>query len=89
MADVAYNTASFPSLIRTLNRILSFSEHSDPSTTPLILLGYKERDAEERSLWDMALSVGIELQQMGQKAGAGGCPVEIWLGKRTSVSSAS
>ncbi|KAI0690304.1 putative methyltransferase-domain-containing protein [Cytidiella melzeri] len=89
MADVAYNTASFTSLIRTVDQILCLSDHSDGSINPVVLLGYKERDAAERSLWDMALSIGVELQKIGEKAGAGGCPVEIWVGQRARALSAS
>ncbi|KAI0083752.1 putative methyltransferase-domain-containing protein [Irpex rosettiformis] len=82
MADVAYNTASFASLIRTMDRILSLGDNSDQTSSPLVLLGYKERDATERSLWDMLLSIGVELKKIGEKVGAGGCPVEVWIGRR-------
>ncbi|EDQ98329.1 uncharacterized protein LACBIDRAFT_303943 [Laccaria bicolor S238N-H82] len=75
MADVTYNTASFPSLIRTLDKLLRLG--SKPSA---ILLGYKERDAAERTLWDMAAEIGVEFEKVGERAGAGGAPVEIWIG---------
>ena len=75
MADVAYNTASFPSLIRTLDKLLRLG-----SKPPAILLGYKERDAAERTLWDLAAEIGVEFEKVGERVGAGGAPVEIWIG---------
>lgn len=133
MADVAYNTSSFPALLRTLASLLDLSNnaqshHDDNSDDvqvsnddareddsgspsqereekadldyhdesgcasrqwcrddldPLVLLAYKERDPAERQLWDMmARETGIVLECVGKQAGAGGLPVEIWLGKR-------
>jgi hypothetical protein len=126
MADVAYNTSSFPALLRTLASILALSNaqsHRDDSDDvandagddpgagagsqerdsenaddrdydeggcgrhddPLVLLAYKERDPAERQLWDMMTrETGIVLECVGRQAGAGGLPVEIWLGKRKS-----
>src|SRR6266404_4560521 len=53
---------------------------------PLVLLAYKERDAAERQLWDMVTNeMGVVLECVGKQAGAGGLPVEIWLGKRKSI----
>ncbi|KAG6826763.1 hypothetical protein H0H92_014539 [Tricholoma furcatifolium] len=75
MADVTYNTASFPSLVRTLSRVTCLGKKS-----PLVLLGYKERDAAERSLWDLVGDIGLSLQRVGESVGAGGAPVEVWLG---------
>ncbi|KAI0825552.1 putative methyltransferase-domain-containing protein [Irpex lacteus] len=89
MADVAYNTASFVSLIRTMDQILSLGDTSGRSESPLVLLGYKERDAAERSLWDMTRSIGLQLEKVGEKPGAGGCPVEIWAGRRRSAFSSA
>lgn len=84
MADVTYNTSSFPSLIRTLDNIVrvgSSTAGSDPRPHhPLILLGYKERDPSERSLWDVAQNIGIRFEQVGERRGAGGEPIEIWIG---------
>ncbi|KDQ21159.1 hypothetical protein BOTBODRAFT_99581 [Botryobasidium botryosum FD-172 SS1] len=86
MADVTYNTASFPSLIRTLKSLFSLpaqssTEEGNPSPTPpLALLAYKERDPSERTLWEMARGVGIHFEQIDAISGAGGDPVEIWLG---------
>ncbi|KAL0569716.1 hypothetical protein V5O48_012245 [Marasmius crinis-equi] len=78
MADVTYNTSSFPALIRTLSRLMSLNAEDRP---PFILLGYKERDAAERSLWDMAREIGIQFTQVDQVPGAGGVPIEIWIGE--------
>jgi len=126
MADVAYNTSSFPALLRTLASLLALSnaqrhhdgdddvandatcddggpgpqeqeeeKADDPSRgyvlgcggpqNPLVLLAYKERDPAERRLWDMMTrETGIVLECVGRRAGAGGLPVEIWLGKGKS-----
>ena len=81
MADVAYNTASFGSLVRTLRQLISLGGCSDTPRIPLILLGYKERDVSERDLWAMLESTGVNLEKVAEKPGAGGLPVEIWLGK--------
>ncbi|KNZ77369.1 UPF0665 family protein C23C4.06c [Termitomyces sp. J132] len=81
MADVTYNTASFPSLVRTLSNLMKIGK-----VPPLVLLGYKERDSTERSLWDLASDFGLSLQRAGISAGGGGTPVEIWLGQMTEIS---
>lgn len=72
MADVTYNTAAFPALLATLERL----------RPPLLVLGYKERDVAERELWDMlrASEMKMILERVGNVAGAGGVPVEIWVG---------
>jgi len=75
MADVSYNTSSFPSLARTLSRLVRLG-----SKSPIILLGYKERDAAERTWWDVATQAGIDFEKIGERVGAGGVPVEIWVG---------
>ena len=126
MADVAYNTSSFPALLRTLVSLLALSNaqrsHRDDSDDvandagdddpgpgsqeqdsekaddrdyergcgghddPLVLLAYKERDPAERLLWDMMTrETGVVLECVRKQAGAGGRPVEIWLGKRKSL----
>ena len=104
MADVTYNTSSFPALLRTLASLLALSaahhhhvaiadgaDNDDgPGSQerhdgPLVLLAYKERDPAERQLWDMMArdsEMGVVLECVGKQAGAGGLPVEIWLGKR-------
>ena len=81
MADVTYNTASFPSLIRTLESLTRLRDPHGDRPPPLVLLGYKERDAAERSLWDMAREIGISFESVGARTGAGGNAVEIWMGR--------
>ncbi|EJD37637.1 hypothetical protein AURDEDRAFT_146987 [Auricularia subglabra TFB-10046 SS5] len=71
MADVTYNTAAFPSLVATIELL----------NPPLLLMGYKERDPAERELWDMLKSV--RLTRVDEVPGAGGAPVEIWIGEMT------
>ncbi|KAJ7606119.1 putative methyltransferase-domain-containing protein [Mycena polygramma] len=73
MADVTYNTSSFPSLVRTLKNLVNLN-----STPPRVILGYKERDPGERALWGMADAAGISLKLIDQVAGSGGMAVEIW-----------
>jgi hypothetical protein len=89
MADVAYNTSSFPALLSTLAALLALSDDDDDGAAAggarelLVLLAYKERDPGERRLWDMmARQVGVALERVGSEAGAGGPPVEIWMGKK-------
>ncbi|KAJ7890574.1 putative methyltransferase-domain-containing protein [Mycena olivaceomarginata] len=67
MADVTYNTASFPSLVRSLKKLVNLSPKR-----PRVLLGYKERDSGERALWEMAEEAGTTV------AAGGGMAVEIW-----------
>ncbi|KAG6850570.1 hypothetical protein H0H93_011769 [Arthromyces matolae] len=71
MADVTYNTASFPSLVRTLSKLVQLGKRP-----PLVLLGYKERDVAERSLWNLIEEIGLSFRKVGQCVGAGGEPVE-------------
>lgn len=77
MADVAYNTDSFPALVQTLAGVPG----KNPGKKPLFVMGYKERHDEERTLWDMAKSVGINFVQVGTIPGhaSGGAPIEIWI----------
>ncbi|KAG8997194.1 hypothetical protein FRB94_011141 [Tulasnella sp. JGI-2019a] len=77
MADVTYNQDMFPALLRTLTSMLSGSQGS---TAAKILMGYKERDAKERGLWDLARASGIIFEQVGVVAGRSSPPVEIWIG---------
>lgn len=80
MADVTYNTASFPALISTLSRLVGFSQSKRADRRLSVLLGYKERDVAERTLWNMAKDVGIDFEQVGVVSGAGGAQIEIWVG---------
>lgn len=75
MADITYNTSSFPPLIRTLSNLIRMS-----ATPPVLLLGYKERDAAERTLWGMAKTIGVVFERAGERHGSGGASVEIWIG---------
>lgn len=81
MADVTYNTASFPALVRTLAALLAIGDPAPTRAPPLVLLGYKERDPAERTLWDLAAAIGIAFERVGERAGAGGAPVEVWLAR--------
>lgn len=89
MADVTYNTDSFPSLIRTLSNLtrpdIAHAERSAPRQSPLIILGYKERDSSERTLWSLIQEIGIDLEKVGVVKGAGQEYVEIWIGQIKSA----
>ncbi|KAL6301216.1 putative methyltransferase-domain-containing protein [Sparassis latifolia] len=88
MADVTYNTSSFPSLVRTLSALTgAHREQAGDETgiatrlkSPSILLGYKERDSSERILWNMVREIGIVFEQVGERVGSGGEAVEFWIG---------
>lgn len=84
MADVTYNTVAFPSLVRTVSDILRFraeARKQDPTVKEtMILLGYKERDPAERTLWGTMQEMGVTLEKVDERRGAGGDPVEIWIG---------
>ena len=72
MADVAYNTSSFPALLSTLASLLALSDHDGNAAAgareSLVLLAYKERDPGERQLWDMMMAdVGVALEQVGRR----------------------
>ncbi|KAJ7434215.1 hypothetical protein B0H11DRAFT_2119071 [Mycena galericulata] len=73
MADVSYNTASFPSLVRTVKGLVNLNEKK-----PRVVVGYKERDMSERELWAMLDTAGIKLTLVGRRRGSGGMAVEIW-----------
>jgi hypothetical protein len=78
LADVTYNTSAFPSLVRTLEALVAGG-----TRPPLVLLGYKERDPDERTLWILVQAIGLRLVKHAEVRGAGGDPVEIWLGSFT------
>ena len=78
MADVTYNTASFPSLLRTLSSLIQLNV----SSPPIMILSYKERDPDERSLWGMFESeLSIRLEKVGECEGwPESTPIEFWIG---------
>ncbi|KAG8772196.1 hypothetical protein FRC12_003206 [Ceratobasidium sp. 428] len=78
MADVTYNTASFSALLDTVVALLNGPGSS--SSSPMILLAYKCRDAAERTLWRDAAARGVSFVQIDSARGAGEPAVEIWLG---------
>lgn len=88
MADVTYNSAIFPSLVRTVLSLLTThsTSASKAAPAPLILLSFKERDptGAERELWTLAKKAGIWFERVGGVAGhAMGQTegeVEIWVG---------
>lgn len=81
MADVTYNTSSFPSLVRTLDKLLRLGNDGEVHLAPTVLLGYKERDASERTLWEMITHIGLHFDKIGVRPGAGEPPVEIWAAR--------
>lgn len=81
MADVTYNTSSFPSLVRTLDKLLRLGDNGEAHLAPTVLLAYKERDASERTLWEMSTHIGLHFNKISDRAGAGGPPVEIWVAR--------
>ncbi|TFK71378.1 hypothetical protein BDN72DRAFT_765157 [Pluteus cervinus] len=82
MADVTYNTDSFPSLIRAIHNLIQLPKshlpNSIPTKPPIIILGYKERHSAERELWPQIKEIGAELVKLGEREGAGGPHIEIW-----------
>lgn len=75
-ADVTYNTASFPALVATLERLL---KRDGPP--PLLLLAYKQRDEAERDLWGMLAERGIRMVLVDRVPGAETTgETEIWVG---------
>lgn len=83
MADVTYNTASFGSLVRTLKGIVEIGKTTRKGRPLYVLLGYKERDVEERVLWDMVYEIGLDFKHIGDVPGTGGPPVEVWISIQT------
>lgn len=79
MADVTYNTVSFPSLVRTLDKLVQSSRSSAGGRLPCIILAYKQRDPAERTLWSMLRNIGIHMIRVDKVRGAGDEEVEIWI----------
>ncbi|KAF8608640.1 hypothetical protein BDV93DRAFT_485876 [Ceratobasidium sp. AG-I] len=80
MADVTYNTASFPALLDTVTNLLRGPKPDSLAPSPMILLAYKCRDAAERTLWHDASVRGILFVQVDQIKGVREPAVEVWLG---------
>jgi hypothetical protein len=79
-ADVTYNTASFPCLVRTLDALLS---SSGDRPAPPLLLAYKQRDLGERDLWGMLEEKGISAALVDRVQGAEDVgETEIWIMRR-------
>lgn len=75
-ADVTYNTASFPCLVATLERLLK----PEGRPAPLLLLAYKQRDEAERDLWGMLSDRGIKTVLVDRVQGAEKTgETEIWV----------
>ena len=75
-ADVTYNTASFPCLVATLERLLKPKDRP----APLLLLAYKQRDEAERDLWAMLNDRGIDTVLVDRVQGAEKTgETEIWV----------
>lgn len=81
MADVTYNTASFPALVGTLKKLSSLLDSSEGHHRPMVLLAYKERHPDERSLWSMVKDISLTFEEVARIPGAEGAPIEIYLGK--------
>ncbi|KIJ55583.1 hypothetical protein M422DRAFT_73394 [Sphaerobolus stellatus SS14] len=87
MADVTYNTASFPALVQTIDRIMKTTQRlSEARRLPGILLAYKQRDPSERELWHMLEGIRVHLTLVDKVVGAGAEPVEIWICEHSKVS---
>ena len=69
MADGIYNTASFPSLLRTLSSLIQLNAEYSRSP-PVVNFGYKERNPGERSLRGMLeTEVGTHLEKVREYEG--------------------
>ena len=79
MADVCYNTDSFPALIRTLKRLFKLPT----GALPLALMAYKERDPEERAVFQLAKKhCGVVFELVGTVSGLRGEEIEIYVGRK-------
>jgi hypothetical protein len=74
MADVTYNTSSFPSLIRTVDSVLRLVPGCE------VVLAYKERHETERRILGMFESIGLRMRKIDHIYGFGAAEVEVWLG---------
>ncbi|GMK59092.1 hypothetical protein CspeluHIS016_0701070 [Cutaneotrichosporon spelunceum] len=77
-ADVTYNTASFPALVETLERLLKAEADGG---APRLVLAYKQRDPGERELWTMLRDRGIGTVMVDTVQGAEERgEIEVWVG---------
>ncbi|KAF5353076.1 hypothetical protein D9758_008751 [Tetrapyrgos nigripes] len=84
MADVTYNTSSFPSLVKTIRDLVQLGSLSlstaagyseDETKYPLILIGYKQRDRAERELFrTLSSQVGFRMTKVDEVPGASRLP---------------
>lgn len=83
MADVTYNVAIFPWLLRTVLSVLRPQPSVVQNRPTLVLLAWKERDptGAEKDLWVMAEKEGLKFEMVGADEGHGGMPVEYWVGR--------
>lgn len=73
-ADVTYNTASFPALVKTLKNLLV--------PGPPLLLAYKQRDEGEKDLWRLLKAEGVFMDLIDNIPGSEDYgEVEIWVGR--------
>lgn len=88
MADVTYNTNMFPALLQTLDALVRV-RMGISSQPPLILLAYKERDPGERTLFGLASALNLRFELVSQLPGAGGHPIEIYIGTMEAADNTS
>jgi hypothetical protein len=85
-ADVTYNTASFPHLLKTLCALLKATSHIVAGKQPVVLLAYKQRDVAEKGLWALLDDEGIIMEPVSTVRGAEEeGPVEIWIGRASGA----
>ncbi|KIO30359.1 hypothetical protein M407DRAFT_224737 [Tulasnella calospora MUT 4182] len=78
LADVTYNRDVFPALLRTL---ISLLQRGGGCTR--VVMGYKQRDAAERTFWTASREMGVELVEVGRVGGVeDSAAVEIWMATR-------
>ncbi|KAG8907800.1 hypothetical protein FRC01_007562 [Tulasnella sp. 417] len=75
LADVTYNRDVFPALLRT---VISLLQRGGGCTR--VVMGYKQRDAAERTFWTASREMGVELEAVGRVGGVDdSAAVEIWM----------
>lgn len=72
---MTYNRDVFPALLRTL---ISLLQRGGGCTR--VALGYKQRDATERTFWTASREMGVEFLEVGRVGGVKeSAAVEIWM----------